>query len=228
MKKYIPIFLILAILLPVSAVLAQYPTKTIENTYRLPSNKRVEMNLKFASHIQVGVWNRQEVGLKTILMRSDASLDSIHQVTVLEQGDRLSIKTDYVFDKKNGEQYHCWNCDGNPTDKNCICFRVSYEVLLPADANLELETISGDIEIRGLRGPIRAKTISGFVDLALDSRASSSLSFKSVTGEIYTDFDLTLDNGSSAYSKRLNKPINGGGPAISLESVSGDIYFRKN
>jgi len=54
------------------------------------------------------------------------------------------------------------------------------------------------------------------------------LKFRSVTGEIYTDFDIELDENSSAYAKKLSTEINGGGAQLlSLETVSGDIFFRK-
>ena len=58
------------------------------------------------------------------------------------------------------------------------------------------------------------------------------LSVSAGTGEksnavAYTDFDLSLDKKSTAFSKRLNTAINGGGPLIALETISGDIFLRK-
>ena len=92
---------------------------------------------------------------------------------------------------------------------------------------MELNSISGGIEIKGYRGAIRAKSISGFVDFSSPSSQGLDVAFKSVTGEIYTDFDMKLDEGSTAWSKRLNRSVNGGGKKIALETVSGDIFFRK-
>ena len=203
----------------------KYPTRVIENNYPLPAGKEVRLNLKFGTMIKVGVWDKRELGLKTTIMRSNPAMDTIHQLVVTQQ-EALSVTADFRFRKGDHHNYQCWNCDED-RDDGCNCFRVSYEVMLPADARLALETISGDIEIAGLRGPISAKSISGFVDVSLDSRAASDVSLKSVTGEIYTDFDIKLDENSSTFSKRLNRPLNGGGPKIALETVSGDIYFRK-
>lgn len=210
-----------------SAIGQEVTTKVIENTYEMPGGKRVAMNLKFAQEVKVTAWERNEVGLKTILKRSDPAMDEIHQMTVNRSDQRLSIATTYKMDESRWGEHRCWNCEDEDSD-NCICFSVSYEVMVPADADLSIETISGDLEIRGVSGPLEAKSISGFVDLGLSPRIASDLRFKTVTGEIYTDFDnISLAEGSTPYSKRLASSINGGGPRISLESVSGDIYFRK-
>lgn len=211
------------------AAIAQFPTKVLEDSYSLPAGKAVDLNLKFAREIKVNTWNRNELGIKTILTLSDASLQKYYTSEVREGSDALHIETGYAFDEKmkNNKNFECWNCNDEDGRPGCICLEVSYELMLPADARLTLETISGDIEIRGLNGPIRAKSISGFVDVALSARNQSSLRFRSVTGEIYSDFDVELDKNSTSYSKRLTTSINGGGAEISLETVSGDIFFRK-
>jgi len=92
---------------------------------------------------------------------------------------------------------------------------------------IELNSISGGIEIKGYQGAIKAKSISGYVDFASAESTGLDLAFKSVTGEIFTDYELKLDENSTSWSKRLNRSLNGGGKKVSLETVSGDIYFRK-
>jgi hypothetical protein len=202
--------------------------KTLENSWKLPASKKVSLNLKFGGEIKVSPYNGSEVKLKTFLRASNADLFNIHQINVNETGEMLDVVADYQFgEDKKKYQNGCWNCEEN-RQPDCFCLRVRYEVLVPADAALNLETISGDIEISGMMGDIRAKSISGFVDLSMKPSAKADLSFKSVTGEIYTDFDgVKLDEKSTAYSKRLNAPLNGGGPRVALETISGDIYFRK-
>jgi hypothetical protein len=55
----------------------------------------------------------------------------------------------------------------------------------------------------------------------------ANLNFKSVTGEIYSDFEVKRDGKSTSYSKHLNAPLSGGGNRVALKKVSGDIFFRK-
>ena len=200
-------------------------TKATDQSFKLPSSKQVALNLKFASTIKVTSWSKNELGLKTIITASSDDLRKLHEVEVKE-GNVLQIETDYAVEGMKKYDQQCWGCN-EESGENCTCLEVSYEIQLPSSAELKLETISGDIEIRDFEGKTQAKTISGYVDLGLSTRANRDISFKSVTGEIYTDFDVALDKDSSPWSKKLNASLNGGGGLISLETVSGDIFFRK-
>ena len=202
--------------------------KVITDNYNLPKSKVVELNLKFASDIVVKPWDKKEIAVKTIITYELDDFLSVHQKEVDETSEGLVISTDYKM-PENHEKYNCWSCDEQEGYGNleCICFKTAYEIYAPKDAVLNIETISGDIELLGFDGTLNVKTISGFVDLSLKASAKTDLKFKSVTGEIYTDFSIKLDKGSSSYSKKVNTSINGGGSKISLETVSGDIYFRK-
>lgn len=221
---------ILLLLISITWSSSQAPfTKTLEDSYQLPASKEVIFDLKFAHHINVKTWNKNEVLVKTFIEMSDKSLEKVHQVDVVEGKDYLKIATDYNKEITKANNWHCWSCsDGEWEDsKECMCFRVSHEIFLPANAQLEMETINGSIEARDLKGPARLKTINGFVDMDWLPNAGTDLSLKSVNGEIYTDFDIRLDKESTAYSKRLNTTINGGGKTLRLETINGNIYFRK-
>ncbi|MCB0632284.1 MAG: DUF4097 family beta strand repeat-containing protein [Saprospiraceae bacterium] len=245
MKRTIILFTLLIGI--TSLALAQRMTKVDEATFKVPSSKKIEANLKFAKDIVISSWNRSEIGLKKTITYSDEALLTIDQQKAEEKAGVLVIETDYDMKDRKNDRYNCWSCDDeNWNGKECICFQISYELMLPAGMDLSLETISGDItmgnysggnmelnsisggiEIKGYRGAIRAKSISGFVDFSSPSSQGLDVAFKSVTGEIYTDFDMKLDEGSTAWSKRLNRSVNGGGKKIALETVSGDIFFRK-
>jgi len=228
MKKYIitSLFIICAILFTNAQDFYQ---TTLNNSYKLPANKKVSMNLKFARDIKVTVGSGNEVQLKTYVKATNEEIAKYHIIEVQTAGDQLSIDTDYQFPKDdNRKRNQCWSCNNeNWNGRECLCLETRYEVVVPAGAAVSLETISGDIEIKGLPNEIYAKSISGFVDLALQSNAKADLSFKSVTGEIYSDFDVKLDGKSTSYSKRLTAPLNGGGARVALETISGDIFFRK-
>lgn len=204
---------------------AQYQTKVAQENFPLKGSKKASLNLKFAHHILVKEWDKVELGLKTTITFSDPALAEKHKMEVDKSGESLEIETTYEWEKNKGNNFHCWNC--NEPSQACVCLESSYEVYVPKGASLTLETISGDIEIINVGGDIRAKSISGWVDVSMNPRGAADLHFKSVTGEIYTDFDVKLDKNSSSFSKKLNTSINGGGSALALETVSGDIFFRK-
>ena len=209
------------------ALLAQ-EQQIIEKNFPLPQGKRLDLNLKFGSEITVDTWNKSEVGFKAIIAYNEPGIEKVHTIDIEDDANSLSIVTDYDFD---GHKPSSWDCNGqsrNYINKDMYCIKVRYELMLPVNAKVDLETIAGNIEIKGFKGEMRAKTISGYVDFSLAEGHQTRLKFRSVTGEIYTDFDVELDKNSSAYSKKLTNEINGGGDRLlSLETVSGDIFFRK-
>ncbi|GAB3306227.1 DUF4097 family beta strand repeat-containing protein [Hymenobacter tenuis] len=95
---------------------------------------------------------------------------------------------------------------------------------------------SGDITVRYTSlgsGPSAITNISGAIDVALPAATKASLMMRTISGEVYTDFDMALPkpaNGSGLTQiggQTLNGAINGGGTSISLKNVSGDVYVRK-
>jgi len=203
--------------------------KIEEQSYDWSANKSADIDLKFATNIKVTSWDKNELVLKTIITYGEEKLLGLHQMKVTDIGNTLTISSDYreSFSKKNG--YNCWSCNQEENNRNdkCQCFQLAFELMLPKGADVSLKTIAGNLELADLKGPLKAKTISGFIDLGLASSAATALKFKSVTGEIYTDFDISLDKNSTSFSKLLNTSINGGGPLIALETISGDIFLRK-
>lgn len=203
--------------------------KVEEKTFAWNSNRSAKINLKFASDIKVSSWDKSELLLKTIITYEKEAHLKIHQMEIQEMGSQLIIETDYAKNFFKNKKHTCWSCDEQ--DKNeygdCTCFKLEFEIMMPKGADLALETIAGNIELKNIKGPVKAKSISGFIDLGLEESLASNLYFKSVTGEIYTDFDIELDKSSNAFNKRLTTALNGGGAAIDLETVSGDIFFRK-
>ena len=178
-------------------------TKKQDVTFPLPANKKIEANLKFARNIKISAWDRQEIGMKKTIRYSDESLLDIDQQSAEEKSGVLVIETDYKKEETKNNRYNCWSCDNESYNGNdCICFQISYELMLPAGMDLELETISGDIqianytggkielnsisggiEIKDYQGAIKAKSISGYVDFASAESTGLDLAFKSVTGE---------------------------------------------
>ena len=94
-------------------------------------------------------------------------------------------------------------------------------------------TVSGDIAVRfaTLRsGPTSITAVSGDVDVTLPTATKATLKMRTISGEAYTDFDLNMNTQGKMQhvgGQVIDGSINGGGNAISLTTVSGDIYVRK-
>ena len=96
---------------------------------------------------------------------------------------------------------------------------------------VSVSSVSGDVKLNGLGGSaVEAKTVSGDVDLSWPPAKAAELSLKSITGEVYADPAVSFTNlkQRSYVGYQLHGSYGqGGGPLVKLESVSGDVFFRK-
>jgi len=108
--------------------------------------------------------------------------------------------------------------------------------LLNVTGPVVANSTSGDITVvyTTLKaGPSSISNISGAIDVAMPATTKASLTMRTISGEVYTDFDMALPKPATANSlmqiggQTLNGAVNGGGTAISLKNVSGDVYVRK-
>lgn len=109
---------------------------------------------------------------------------------------------------------------------------VSGDLLLSAlTGPVNVRSVSGDVKLKGLSGSsIDATTVSGDVDLTWSPAQAAELSLKSITGEVYADPAVSFTNlkQRSYVGYQLHGSYgSGGGPLVKLESVSGDVFFRK-
>ena len=95
-------------------------------------------------------------------------------------------------------------------------------------------SVSGDITIRYAplrQGPSSISAVSGDVDMTMPASTKATLKLRSISGEIYTDFDLTLPKpqGDMRHigGQVVDGSVNGGGTVLSLKAIIGDIYVRK-
>ena len=153
-------------------------------------------------------------------MTTDASANQIRIATDLEPPQE-----EYPGDCPGGS-YHL--------DKGRYCSLIVYEIYLPQAASLRVETLGGDITLRGVQASVFAKSLSGWVDADWPEQQGATATMKSVTGEVYTNLDLELDEAAEAERRRkspvgweIEGTVAGGGVSVHLESVSNDIYFRR-
>ncbi|MDJ0367836.1 DUF4097 family beta strand repeat-containing protein [Hymenobacter sp. H14-R3] len=109
---------------------------------------------------------------------------------------------------------------------------VSGNILLSALAGpVTARSVSGDVKLQQPgTAPVRAASVSGNVDASWPAGQSADLSLHTVSGEVYADPAVTFRNlqEKSYVGYELHGSYGpGGGPLVKLESVSGDVFFRK-
>ncbi|KAB5490954.1 DUF4097 family beta strand repeat-containing protein [Flagellimonas hadalis] len=118
---------------------------------------------------------------------------------------------------------------------------------IEADAQL-----NGSVKILNVNGPVTANTLNGeltvefgtvkqgspislystngAVDVGLPGNTPANLSMSTINGNVYTDFDVKLnekDGLKSVLGRKISATINNGGVDITLKSTNGNMYLRK-
>lgn len=225
--------LIMAILcMALGPVFAQ---KIIDKKLPYDNGKTVNLNLRFGDSIQVSYWDKAEVSVHMSVKINQNKLNDAFVVTTGTTADEIILKTDFDKEKlKEGKGEDCpgskssWSSDDGK-NRYYVCSEINYQVTLPRNAKLKIETINGNIDIRGATAAVSAKTISGFVDMTWPKAKGANVAVKTITGEVYSDLDIDFDNKKDKnpiVGYLLEGKFKGGGPDVKLESISNNVYLR--
>lgn len=96
--------------------------------------------------------------------------------------------------------------------------------------SIHANTVSGDIdvgvdELAG-RGDLAFHSVSGDVTLSVPHGFDADLSMSTVSGDINSDFPITLGNGRMS-RRRLEARIGNGGRRLEVSTVSGDLRIKE-
>ena len=231
MKKLIYIALFL---LGTSTIV--HSQKIVEKTTELSSGEQVSIEFKFADDIKISTWDKNEVYVKAKVNINDNKDNDAFRFNVRSYSKGIEIESEIedmkslhkttIIKRSKGEDGKTETITTNSIDMDLI-----FEVKLPRKAKLSINTISGDITIEGLQNEMEIETISGFIDLSLPSKQQADLTLSTITGEMYTDFDLNVKNKGELnhyINGKFTTSLNGGGEEIYLKTISGDIFLRKN
>ena len=182
----------------------------------------VKLDIQIADSIQVIVWDKSEVYVKGSI-DVDSNKDNDKYVVTFDKTDaRLVMKTRLEFPKDYKKNGNCCNC-------NCNNAEAAFTVYVPANTDVSIETINANITLNGQIGAVRAHTISGFVDMAVNPSRKADLKFSTISGNMYSNLDLNVkDKNLHQVGGNVNTTLNGGGgKSIDLETISGDIFLRR-
>ncbi|OGX90949.1 DUF4097 family beta strand repeat-containing protein [Hymenobacter coccineus] len=95
---------------------------------------------------------------------------------------------------------------------------------------VNVKTVSGNVKLTTENGAATdVASVSGDVDVSWPAAEGADLSLRSVTGEVYADPAVAFSNrrAHSLIGYTLKGTLGSGGPLVQIESVSGDVFFRK-
>jgi hypothetical protein len=194
--------------------------KIVEKHINYSGKESVKMNIQIADSIKINTWNKNEVYVKASINVNENKDNDLYLVNFDEAGSQVGITSKFDSDKTKQRS----------KDKNNCCnyeSEIYWEVFVPENAGISVETISGNLIITGKTAALKAYTISGFIDLAFPEQDKADFRISTITGTIYTNIDMKPDTRSKSGGSDISTAYNGGGKDVNLKTISGDIYLRK-
>jgi len=190
--------------------------KIIEKTFNYSDKKEVNLDLKIADSIKIHTWNKNEVAVKASISIANNKYNDEYVVSFDESGSRIQVKAN-IESKRNRN----WN-----EDSNCCKTDIYWDIYVPEKAPLEVETINANIVITGQTSQIKAKSISGFIDLLIPADLKADFELSTITGTVYSNVIPDQTTNFKKRSADISSKYRGGGTRVDLKTISGDIYLR--
>jgi len=187
----------------------------------------VAMNFQISDSIRIMTWKKDEVYIHSSIDVNDNQDNDDYKMVFEEAGQMVNVsaklETDNIRRRRSGKD------SGN--DCNCCCnyhTHIIHVVYVPENVDFSVETINGNITIVGNTAEIRAKSISGFIDLAISPDRKADVKMHTITGTMYSNIELPASRRiKQVGGGMVRAELNDGGKPIDLETISGDIFFRK-
>lgn len=235
MKKLITKYplLLLCFLFLNSGLLAQ---KVVKKNIPYKVGQQIQLELPIGETIRLSGWDKNEVALVATVNINSNTLNDAYVLEIDESESAIQVEASFNEEMlKNGKESDCpdnYSSFSNDIDgeHTTVCTQIVYELKIPRGADVKLETINANVEAEGLKGDNQIKSISGFIDFSWPAQQEADLRLQSVTGELYTDLDFDILNKEEdppMVGYELKGKKGGGGPLLELETISSNIYLRK-
>ncbi|MBC6697098.1 DUF4097 family beta strand repeat-containing protein [Hymenobacter puniceus] len=233
-------FRLVFLLALLAAPLAASAQKVLVKSAPVAAGQPIVLDLKHATTIRIRPATDGKLHLQANVQINQNKLNDAFQLNLTNNNKELRVESDLdktlLASAQPGDcptnsgtttYYGNWN---NGQDRAPVCADIVFDISLPPGTALRVSTISGNIDVLGLTGELQAKSISGFVDVSWPATRGAQVALKTITGEVYTDQEVAFNN-------KQQNPIVGyemrgvlgsaSGPALRLESISGNVFFRK-
>jgi hypothetical protein len=218
MKKLIIIIMVI-VLVSVISIFAN-AQKIVEKQIGFANKESIAFKFQFADSIKIQTWNQNNIAIKVSVNINQNQDNDRFTLDIDESSSIITIKSKIEDMKKLAKKNKYGDCCSFETD-------IYFEVFIPQNVKFSIETISGNIILAGVFGEIKAKTISGFIDLTFPSNFNADLSTHTISGTIYSNHEFKAINRKHRASSEVVATLNSGGKNVTLNTISGDIYLRE-
>jgi hypothetical protein len=187
----------------------------IEKHINFSGKESLSLKIQIADSINIQTWNKNEVFVKASVNINENKDNDAYVTSFDETGNNVAVKANFKDNYFKGKKNCC-----NETD-------IYWQIYIPDKTKFSVETINADVTIKGQTREMNVKSISGYIDLAVPANRQADIDFSTISGRMYSNHELALNKMHSGIPMKINEKLNNGGDPIKLETISGDIYFRK-
>ena len=187
--------------------------KIIEKHINFANKESVSLDIQITDSIHIQTWNKNEVFARASVSINEDKDNDVYLTTFDDSGKGVVISAEFSSDYFKESDT---NVDGD----------IYWDIYIPEKVDFAVETINGDITIRGKTSEIDASTISGFIDITVSSDKNADLTMETITGTIYSNSEFDVNVHEYSHASSINSKMSGGGSPVKLKTISGDIYFR--
>lgn len=195
---------------------ASYAQTKTEKHIDFSGKETLELNIQIADSIDIRTWSKNEVYATASVNINENKDNDAYLISFRESAGSAEIEAGIKKDYFRGRDNCCNDSD------------IRWQLFIPEKTTFSVETINGNITIKGLTGEMKVTTISGFIDLAVPTAKQADIEFSTISGTVYTDHKFGMETKSSGLPSKIKGEINNGGSLIRLGTISGDIFFRKD
>lgn len=247
MKKLVIILLALTVHLNMNA------QRVIEKNINY-DGQLVNIEVPFASEIELKTWNKPNVYVKANLTTEDGQFLDLYELDIKESKNRIDIvskaeallkkyqevyKKEYSLDKKDN--------NGNTiTYDNIIIhdgmkYKFDYVIYVPEGAEIKLSSINGNLKSEVIKGDFTADLINGNIDIEEYSGdmvlntingeinltvGDSYLTAETIHGNIYADENIDFTSETRMVGQHIESKNKAGSNILKLSTINGNMYLR--
>lgn len=188
----------------------------IEKHIGFSGKDALTLKIQIADSIKIQTWNKNEVYIKTSVNINENKDNDAYVTSFDDSGNNVIVDAKFKDNYFKGRK----NC--------CNESNIYWQIFIPEKTRFSVETINADVTITGQTKEMKVKSISGYIDLAVPADKQADLDFSTISGRMYSNHDLAPTKMHSGIPLKISEKLNKGGDPIKLETISGDIFFRKS
>jgi len=188
----------------------------IEKNMDFSGKESLSLKIQIADSINLQTWNKNEVYIKASVNINE-NKDNEAYITSFDETGKTVVVDAHFKDKYFKGKNNCCN----ETD-------IYWQIYMPEKTKFSVETINANVTITGQTREMNVKSISGDIDLTEPASKQADIDFSTISGTMYSNHELALSKLHSGIPLKITEKLNNGGDPIKLETISGDIFFRKS